>query len=128
MFISVKTLPWYSANLAKAANKMSFPFNFAKISKSRHFTVHGSTDLKLLPDTAIDSTLQKNVLASLLLFSFACYKVVVNCIKWTEIASLTASNVNNSWLIYVNYSKMINNSRNIWAMENWSCQLFLFWK
>ena len=71
--ISVKTVFWYSTNLAKTANKMYFPFNFAKISKSRHFTVRGLKDLKPSPDTAIDSSFQKDVLENLLLFSFICY-------------------------------------------------------
>ena len=52
---------------------MSLPFNFAKISKDRHFMVRGSKNLKLSPDTAIDSTFQKDVLANLLLFGFICY-------------------------------------------------------
>ena len=38
---------------------MSFPFNFAKNSKGRHFKVRWSKNLKLSPDTAIDSTFQK---------------------------------------------------------------------
>ena len=47
---------------------MSLPFNLAKILKGRHFTVCGSKNLKLSPDTAIDRNFQKSALASLLLF------------------------------------------------------------
>ena len=97
---------------------MYIPFNFAKISKSRHFTGHRSKNLKLSPGTAIDSTFQKYILESLLLFSFVCYQVVLSCINWTKISSSTARNLNNSWLIYVTYSKMISISRNIWVVEN----------
>ena len=60
-------------NLAQNANKMSFPFNFTKISKGRHFTVTGSKILKLLPDTPFDTSFQNNVLVSLQLFPFVCY-------------------------------------------------------
>ena len=38
---------------------MSFPLNFAKISKDGHFKVCGSKNLKLSLDTAIDSIFQK---------------------------------------------------------------------
>ena len=71
--ISVKTLLWYSTNLPKTANKMSFPFNFAKISKGRHFKVRKFKNLKLSLDTAIDSAFQEKLLESLLLSSFVCY-------------------------------------------------------
>ena len=73
LYISVKTLLWYYVSLTKTANNMSSLFNFEKLSKGFHFTVRGSKNLKLLPDTAIDSKFQKNVLAGLLLFSFICY-------------------------------------------------------
>ena len=59
-----------SPNLPKIADKMSFPFNFAKILKGCHFMVHGSKNLKHWPDTTIDTTFRKNILASLLLFHF----------------------------------------------------------
>ena len=52
---------------------MSFPFNFAKISKGRHFKVRKFKNLKLSLDTAIDSTFQEKLLESLLLSSFVCY-------------------------------------------------------
>ena len=47
---------------------MSFPFNFTKISKGRHFTVAWSKILKLLPGTSFDTGFQKNVLVILHLF------------------------------------------------------------
>ena len=50
--------------LSENANKMSFPFNFTKISKVRHFTVTGSEILKLLPDIPFDTSFQNNVLVS----------------------------------------------------------------
>ena len=59
--------------MEKTANKMSFPFNFANISKGRHSTVCGSKNLTLSPDNAIDIIFQKTVLATLLLFFFVCY-------------------------------------------------------
>ena len=60
-------------NLAQNANKMSFPFNFTKISKGLHFTVTEPKVLKVLPDTPFDAALQNSVLVSLLLFPFVCY-------------------------------------------------------
>ena len=50
--------------LSENVNKMSFPFNFTKISKGRHFTVTGSEILKLLPDIPFDTSFQNNVLVS----------------------------------------------------------------
>ena len=73
LYILVKTQVLDFLDLAQNANKMSFLFNFAKISKGCHFTVHGSNNLKLSPGTAIDSTFQTDVLASLLLLSFVCH-------------------------------------------------------
>ena len=60
-------------NLAQNTNKMSFLFNFTKISKGRHFTVTEPKILKLLPDTPFDTSFQYNVLVSLQLFPFVCY-------------------------------------------------------
>ena len=60
-------------NLAQNPNKMSFPFNFTKFSKSRHFTGTRSIILKLLPDKHFDTSFQYSVLVSLQLFSFVCY-------------------------------------------------------
>ena len=60
-------------NLAQNVNKRSFPFNFTKISKDRHFTVTEPNILKLLPDTPFDTSFQNDVLASLQLFPLVCY-------------------------------------------------------
>ena len=51
---------------------MSFPFNFAKISKGCHFMVCGSKNLKFSSDTAI-STFQKDVLSTY----YCCYPLSV---------------------------------------------------
>ena len=59
-------------NLAQNANKKSFPFNFTKNSKGRHFMVTEPNILKLLPDTSFDTNFQNNVV-SLQLFPFVCY-------------------------------------------------------
>ena len=97
---------------------MYIPFNFAKISKSRHFTGRGSKNLTLWPDTAIDSTFQKYILESLLLFSLSVIKLFSAVSIEPKYLFSTARNLNNSWLIYVTYSKMISISRNIWVVEN----------
>ena len=60
-------------NLAQNANKRSFPSNFTKISKGRHFTVTEPNILKLLPDTTFDTSFQNDVLESLQPFFFVCY-------------------------------------------------------
>ena len=79
-------------NLAQNANKMSFPFNFTKISKDRHFTVTGSKILKLLPDTSFDTSFQNNVLVSLQLFLFVRYLVFLSYVQRNKITSSTARN------------------------------------
>ena len=48
-------------------------FNFAKILQCRHFVKAGPKNFKLLGDISLDSSFQKIVLSSLLLFSCACY-------------------------------------------------------
>ena len=73
LYILVKTQVLDFLDLAQNANKMSFLFNFAKISKGCHFTVTGLKILKLLPDTLFDISFQNNVLVSLQLFPFVCY-------------------------------------------------------
>ena len=65
LFISVKTQILDFLNLQQNANKMSFPFNFTKISKGSHFTVTSSKILKLLPNIPFDTSFQSNVLVSL---------------------------------------------------------------
>ena len=71
--MSVKKQVLDFLNLAQNANKTSFPFNIAKTSKGRHFTVTGSKILNLLPDTPFHTIFQNNVLVSLQLFLFVCY-------------------------------------------------------
>ena len=83
-------------NLSQNANKMSFPFNFTKISKGRHFTVTGSKILKLLPDTSFDTSFQNNVLVSLQLFLFVRYLVFLSYVQRNKIASSTARNFHNN--------------------------------
>ena len=125
---SIKTNVWYLQSLEKLAIKMWFPFNFAKNLKDRHFVVGGSKNLKLSPNTCFGVSFQKNVLSSFLLFSSVCYQDDLSDSERNEIASSTAGNFNNTWLLYVEFSETINLCRNIWLIENWKCQLFLFLK
>ena len=125
---SIKTNVWYLQNLEKLAIKMWFPFNFAKNLKDRHFVVGGSKTLKLSTNTCFGVSFQKNVLSSFLLFSSVCYQDDLSDSERNEIASSTARNFNNSWLLYVKFSETINLCRNIWLIENWKCRLFLFLK
>ena len=69
----------------------------------------------------------KNVLLSFPLFSSVCYQDDLSDSEGNEIASLTALNFNNNWLLYVEFSETINLCRNIWLIEDWKCQLFYFW-
>ena len=101
-------------------------FNFAKNLKDRHFVVSGSKKLKLSTNTCFGVTFQKNVFSSFLLFLSVCYQDDLSGSERNEIASSTARNFNNSWLLYVKFSETINLCRNIWLIENWKCQLFLF--
>ena len=88
----------------------------------------GGWSKKILADISFDSGFQQIVLASLLLFSCACYLVDLDDIQWNEAATSTASNFNNIWPLYLNYSNMINLCPNIWFIEKSKCQWFLFWK
>ena len=107
---------------------MWFPFNFAKKLKDRHFLVGGSKNLKLSPNTCFGVSFQKNVLSSFLLFSSVCYQDDLSDSERNEIASSTARNFNNSWLLYVKFSETINLCQNIWLIENWKCQLFFIFE
>ena len=78
--------------------------------------------------TCFGVSFQKNVFPSFLLFSSVCYQDDLSNSERNEIASSTACNFNNSWLLYVKFSETINLCRNIWLIENWKCQLFLFLK
>ena len=105
---SIKTNVWYLRSLEKLAIKMWFPFNFAKNLKDRHFVVGGSKNLKLSTNTCFGVSFQKNVLSSFLLFSSVCYQDDLSDSKRNKIASSTAHNFNNSWLLYVKFSETIN--------------------
>ena len=62
---------------------------------------------------------------------FVCLllKVDLDDIQSAEVAtSTTASNFNNSWPIYLNFSNMINLCPNIWFIKDSKCQQFVFWK
>ena len=125
---SIKTNVWCSHSFEKLAMKMWFPFNFAKNVKDHHFVVGGSKTFKLSTNTFFGVSFQKNVLSSLLLFLSVCYHDDLSDSERNEIASSTAHNFNNSWLLYVKFSETINLCRDIWLIENWKCQIFLFLK
>ena len=125
---SIKTNVWYLRSLEKLSIKMWFSFIFAKDLKDRHFVVGVSKNLKLSTNTCFGVSLQKNVLSSFLLFLSVCYQDDLGDSERNETASLTARNFNNSWLLYVKFSDGINLCRNIWLIQNWKCQLFLFSK
>ena len=125
---SIKANVWYFRSLEKLAIKMWFPINFAKNLKDRHFVVGGPKNLKLSTNTCLGVGFQKNVLSSFLLFSSVCYQVDLSDSEINEIASSTARNINNNWLLHVRFSETTNLCWNIWLIENWKCQLFLFLK
>ena len=125
---SIKTNVSYLRSLEKLAIKMWFPFNFAKNLKDRHFVVGESKNLKLSTNTCFCVSFQKNMLQSFLLFLSVCYQDDLSNSERNEIASSAASNFNNSWLLYVKFSKTIKLWRNIWLIENWKYQLYLFLK
>ena len=89
----------YLRNLEKLAIKIWFPFNFAKNLKNRHFVVGGSKNLKLSPNTHFGARFQRNVLSSFVLFSSVCYYDDPSDSERNEIASSTARNLNNNWLL-----------------------------
>ena len=89
----------YLRNLEKLAIKMWFPFNFAKNLKNQHFVVSGSKNLKLSPYTHFVARFQRNILSSFLLFWSVCYYDDPSDSERNEIASSTARNFNNNWLL-----------------------------
>ena len=103
---------------------MSFPVNFTKLSKGRHFTVTEPNIMKLLPDIPFDTSFQNDVLVSLQLFLFVCYQVVLSYIQWNKIASSTARNFHNSWSLHFESLEIKIACWNIWLIENWKRQLF----
>ena len=119
---------WYLRSLEKLAIKMWFPFNFGKNLKGRHFVIRRLTNLKLSPNTDFGVSLQKNVLSRFLLFWSVCYSDGLSDSERNEIASSASRNFNNNWLLYVKFLETINLFRNVWLMENWKFQLFLFLK
>ena len=123
---SIKTNVCYLQSLEKLAIKVCFQFNLAKKLKDRHFMVGGSKNLKLSENTCFGVSFQKNVFSSFPLFSSVCYQDDLSDSKRNEIASSTVRTFNNSWLLYVTFSETINFCWNIWLIENWKCQLFLF--
>ena len=122
---SIKTYVWHLRSLEKLAIKMWFPFNFAKNLKDRHFVVGGSKNLKLSTNTCFGVSFQKNVFLSFLPFSSVCYQDDLTNSERNVIASSTARSFNNSWHLYVNFSKTINLCRNVWLIENWKFQQFI---
>ena len=83
-------------------------------------------DLETFSKSFLGGSFRKNVLSSFLLFSPVFYQDDLSYSERNEIASLTARNFNHIWLLYVEFSETINLCRNIWLIENWKCQLFLF--
>ena len=101
---------------------------FHKYLEDRHFVVGGQKNFKLLSDISFDTGFQKNVLSNLLLFSFACVLrwSRIYSMKW--IATTTVCRFNNSWRLYLHFSRMINLCANIWFTKNSKCQQCLFWR
>ena len=118
---------WIFYCLEKLAIKMWFLINLAKILKGCYFVVGGSKNLKLSTKAFFGVSFQKTVLSSFLPFLSVCYQDDLSDTERNEIASLTVHNFNNNWII-VEFSETITLCRNIWLIENWKCQLFLFFK
>ena len=91
--------------------------NFSKILESRHYVVGG---LQSLPDTSSDSEV------------CCCFRVLVfKLIKtmFNEVATSTARNFGNSWLLNLHFTKiLINLCPNIWFMKNSKHQQLLLWR
>ena len=96
---SIKPNVWYLQSLEKLAIKCAFRSIFLKKSKDRHFVAGGSKNLKLSTNTCIGVSFQKNIFSSFLLFLSVCYQDDLNNSERNEIASSTARNFNNIWLI-----------------------------
>ena len=82
---------------------MWLPFSFAKNLKESHFVVGGSKNLKLSRNTCFGASFQKNILSSFLLFWSVFYQDDISDSERNEIASSTACNFNNSWLLYIKF-------------------------
>ena len=83
-------------------------------------------NLKFLPDNSFDASFQKNILASLLLFSFVCSQIDLSDIKWNKIATFMSSSFNNGGSLHLNFSIMINGCQNFWFIKNLRCVNFNF--
>ena len=88
----------------------------------------GLKNFKLLPDISFDSSFQKIVLSSLLLFLCACFSNDLDDNQWNEVATWAARNINNTEQLYLIVSNVVNLCPNIWFIKNSGCQQFLFRK
>ena len=79
-------------------------------------------NLKFLQDNSFDVSFQKNVLASLLLFSSVYSQIVCSQNETTSMAS----SFNNIGSLHLNFSVMINRCQNFWFMKNLKCINFNF--
>ena len=116
------------AKFGKISHWNMVSIQFRKKFKGPSFVVGGSKNLKLSTKNFFWCELLKNELSGFLLFSSVCYQDDLSDSERNEIASSTACNFNNSWLLYVKFSETINLCQNIWLIENWKYQLFLFLK
>ena len=76
--------------------------------KDPDLVVGGSKNLKLSRKTCFGASFQKNILSSFLLFSSVFYQDNLSDSGRKEIASSTARNFDNSWLLYVKFPETIN--------------------
>ena len=82
-----------------------------------------------LPDPSLNHIFNALSIGVQYTLSFQLTNFGLKClIQWTEVAYSTACNFNNSWPIYLNFSNMINFCPNIWSIESFKCQQFVFWK
>ena len=86
--------------------------------------VVGLKNFKLLPDISFDSSFQKIVLSSLLLFLCACFSNDLDDNQWNEVATWAARNINNTEQLYLIVSNVVNLCPNIWFIRNY----IIFWK
>ena len=74
---------------------------------------------------------QKTYQKFLLISAFKKLYCQVYCylgdIQWNEVTSLMACNLNNSWLLYLSFSNMINLCPHACFTENSKCGQFIFW-
>ena len=101
---------------------------FCKTLQVHYFLEGGPKNFKLLVDISFESSLQKIVLPSLLLFLCACYYCVrLDDIQWNELATSTARNFNNSWPLYLNFRIILKLSPNLLIHQKFQMPaIFLF--